>query len=365
MTTQNTARARADRSVSPTDPALTYRGAVSLQDRDGWLAPWRAPHEDAYLYFPKGSVGRLAQTSGVRLCLRTDSPWLAVRYEAVGPKPKPGEPQPPAEPALLDVLVDGELARTVELKLDADAELHVDGLPAGDKLVELWLPTLLQFRLAEVRLEAGATLEKDTSSKPHWIHYGDSICHGRGAASPSRTWLALAARAEGLDLQSLSFAADGSHLQPMFARLIRDLPADLISLRVGTSNFMDGDGFVDFPANLVGFVQIIRERHPLTPIVLGSSVYSPFWDELPADDKPTVADYREQVVKVAELLRKHGDQNVHYLDGMRVWGPERGMELYLEKPDKYPTHPNAVGHEIFAESSRREMAALGVLPVRG
>ncbi|MFI1484467.1 GDSL-type esterase/lipase family protein [Streptomyces sp. NPDC020747] len=363
MPTQDTAPVRVGRTIEPTDPVLTYRGAVSLQQRDGWLAPWRAPHEEAYLYFPRGKVGRLAHTSGIRVCLRTDSPWISCRYEAVGAKVVPGEPTPPDEPALLDVLCDDVLVRTVGLEVDTDATLHIEDLPAGEKLVELWLPTLHQFRIRELRVAQGASLAPDTTRRPRWIHYGDSIDHGRGAASPSRTWLALAARAEGLDLQSMSFAGDGSHLQPMFARLARDLPADLISLRVGMSHFMDGDGFVDFPSSLIGFVQIIRERRPDTTIVLGSSVYSPFWDTLP--NTPTAADYRTEVARVTELLRRHGDENVHFLDGMKVWGPEYGLDLYIEKPDRYPTHPNAPGHELFAASSRREMAAIGVLPVKG
>src|SRR5262245_66693137 len=120
MASQGTTQERTGRVLGPTDPALTFRGAVSLQHKDGWLAPWRAHHEAAYLYFPKGSVGRLAQTSCVRVGLRTDSDWIALRYHTFGPRPKPGVPTPPAEPALLDVVCDGVLVHTVELECDVD-----------------------------------------------------------------------------------------------------------------------------------------------------------------------------------------------------------------------------------------------------
>ncbi|MFG2582248.1 SGNH/GDSL hydrolase family protein [Streptomyces malaysiensis] len=117
-------------------------------------------------------------------------------------------------------------------------------------------------------MAAGAALEDDGPGwQPRWVHCGSSISQGRGAASPSRTWTALVARRAGWDLTSLALGAS-SCLEPTTARLMRDLPADLLTLCVGANVQALGSHNRDaLVSALVGFVRTVREGHPTTPFV--------------------------------------------------------------------------------------------------
>ena len=42
-------------------------GAVSLEMADGWVQPWRIPHEERALYPPDALRERAAMPAGVRL----------------------------------------------------------------------------------------------------------------------------------------------------------------------------------------------------------------------------------------------------------------------------------------------------------
>ena len=62
----------------------------------------------------------------------------------------------------------------------------------------------------------------------------------------------------------------------MIARMIRDLPADFLSMKVGI-NIQGGNTLNErtFRAAIIGFVQIVREKHPDTPFAVISPIYSP------------------------------------------------------------------------------------------
>ncbi|MBB5937808.1 GDSL-type esterase/lipase family protein [Streptomyces zagrosensis] len=345
--------------IAHDDPLLRYRGAVSLQRGPCWTAPWRLPHEEAALYLPEGGTGRAAMPSGVRVTLRTDSPWLSCRYEA---DPAPRLNGPP-ERARLDVLRDGRRMATVDLETHGgDAEFRVPGLTGlnsrggvagrryanGPPTVELWLPYYHRFRLRGLAVAAGATVAADMhADQPHWLHYGSSISQGRGAVSPSRTWPALVARRAGWDLTSLALGA-ACYLQPMTARLMRDLPADLLTVCVGinvhTLGTHNGDSLT---AALIGFIRTVREGHPHTPFAVMSTIIAPEREELAGPSGLTVRESRERVRHAVRLLRDHGDQRLHYLHGPKVFGASC-VPLLLEPEGLDRLHPSPAGHPIFA-----------------
>ncbi|MFJ6696918.1 GDSL-type esterase/lipase family protein [Streptomyces sp. NPDC091272] len=343
------------RLIRADDPVLTYRGAVSLQETDGGIAPWRVPFAERNVFFPEGGVGRAAMPSGVRVTFRTDADAFAFRYAA---RPAPEMAGPP-EVAQVDVRVDGK--PVASLPVLTDREIHtcrVESLPGGgDRLVELWLPCLNQFILHGVELPAGCTAGPDTLTAPRWVHYGASESQGRGALSPSRNWTAAVATELGLDLTSLAIGA-GCYLQPLFATLIRDLPADLITCMVGM-NIYGARALNDFTyrPNLVGMVRIIRERHPSTPLVMASHHHSPWHDPLEGDGYLSLTEVRRQTCEAVDLLRAHGDENVHYVHGPSLAGPDTA-HLYIEPPRTDPLHFNQEGHDLLAAAFRHKLVEL-------
>ncbi|MGW2326955.1 GDSL-type esterase/lipase family protein [Streptomyces sp. NPDC001700] len=346
-------------AIGDDDPRLTYRGAVSLQRGPGWTAPWRLPYEDAALYLPEGGLGRAAMPSGVRVTLRTDSRSLVCRYQA-DPAPKLNGPE---ERARLDVVCDGRRTATAHLETHGgDAEVRVDGLPGRMTAVELWLPYYHQFRLRGLSLDAGAAVERDSAEqRPRWVHFGSSISQGRGAASPSRTWAALVARRAGWDLTSLSLGA-ACCLQSMTARLMRDLPAELLTVCVGINIQALGSHNRDALASaLVGFVRTVREGHPDTPFAVMSTITAPEREEVPGPSGMTLRECRAHIRRAVALLRDHGDANLHYVHGPEVFGPGC-TRLLLEPEGLDRLHPSADGHPVFASRFLTVLRRAGCVP---
>src|SRR5699024_2586413 len=148
---------------------------------------------------------------------------------------------------------------------------HFDGLDAGEKTLELWLPHNEGIELIEVRANAPAI--PAPSSGPRWVHHGSSISHGSNATRPTGTWAALAARTAGADLLNLGFGGNAL-LDPFVARTICDLPADVISLKLGI-NLVNSDlmRMRALRTGVHGYLDQIRDGHPSTPLLVVSPVY--------------------------------------------------------------------------------------------
>ncbi|MFH8369976.1 SGNH/GDSL hydrolase family protein [Streptomyces sp. NPDC018031] len=354
-----TAVSAPDRRIAHDDPVLRYRGAVSLERGAGWTAPWRLPYREAALYLPEGGTGRAALPSGVRVTFRTDSPFLHCRYQADPPPRLNG----PAERARLDVVCAGRAPVTVDLReTGEDAEFRVDGLPGTMGTVALWLPYYHRFRLRSLTVAGDAAVRReDEDGRPRWVHYGSSVSQGRGAASPSRAWAALVARRAGWDLTSLALGA-ACCLQPMTARLMRDLPADLLTMCVGVNVQSLGSHNRDsLLAALVGFVRTVREGHPDTPFAVMSSIVAPERERVPGPSGLTMRECRAQVRRAVELLRAHGDEHLHYLDGLEVFGPGC-TRLMLEPEGTDRLHPAPGGHPVLASRFLAVLRRGGCVP---
>lgn len=311
------------------DPCLAWEGVVSLQRTVEWTMPWRIPYDQCGL-FHDILVARAAMPSGVRLAFRSDTTAIA------------GSIIPVPESTQIDLVCNGTVFGSFPLS-GADS-FRFEGLPVGAKLIELWLPQFGEFRLKYLELEDGSEISPAEDLRSRWITYGSSITQCRTAESPSQTWPAIVARARGLNLTSLGFGGQ-CHLDPMVARVMRDLPADLISMCVGI-NIYGGAGLGPrtFRSGIIAFVQIVREKHPDTPLIVMSPIYSWERETTPNAVGFTLSDMREEVAAAADALRAYGDRNIHYVNGLDVLGPAHGHLL----PDKL--HPNAEGYRLMGRN---------------
>jgi hypothetical protein len=177
------------------------------------------------------------------------------------------------------------------------------------------------------------------------------------------TWPAVAARLGGVEHLNLGFAGQ-CLLDPYVARTIRDLPAEYISLKAGI-NVVNTNALSarTFGPALHGFLDTIREGHPHTPLLVMSPIYcAPVETEPgPTTSDPTgrcvrveglgaypdtrlaLATVRVAIAEVIERRRALGDANLHYLDGLALFGSEDAADL----PDDL--HPNAVGYVRIGE----------------
>ncbi|MGN6124937.1 MAG: SGNH/GDSL hydrolase family protein [Humibacter sp.] len=237
------------------------------------------------------------------------------------------------------------------------------GLPAGEKLIELWLPHNESVELIELRTDSPVSAAP--SSAPLWVHHGSSISHGSNAATPSQIWPAVAGRLGEVSLRNLGFG--GSALvDPFRARVIRDSPADLISLKLGINVVnLDAMRLRAFVPAVHGFIATVRDGHPTTPIVLVSPIFCGIHEDTPgpgafdpatlgtdhvtftasgqtgdlANGRLTLRVIRDAL---ASLVEHRADPNLHYLDGLSLYGPEDAVAHPL--PDAL--HPDTESHGL-------------------
>ena len=330
--------------VRPDDPSLTWQGVISFQRTTGWTMPLRLPYESLGLFPSRLSNGshsdmlreRASMPAGARISFRTDSQTIAGHVDAV------------AESSGVDLFCDGVSQGLAELS--GRESFSFQGLPPGEKLIELWLPHFGEFRLRFLELDPGASIASYEDGRPKWVTYGSSITHCRTAGRPSETWPAIVARDRGFNLTCLGYGGQ-CQMDTMVALMIRDLPFDFLSIKVGINSYeANGFNFRTFVPAIIGFVQVIREKHPDTPLALISPIVSPPRESTPNGVGYTLEEMREDVSRAVKAMQAHGDANIHYVNGLDLFGSEYAHML----PDQL--HPDAEGYKIMAANFRRTVA---------
>lgn len=320
-------------SVDLTD---LFKGAVSVEETPEYMRPWRVPFKQAHLFVPNAINGKAEIPAGVRITFESDTTTIKIGVIA-------------DEVVLdFDVFVDGAFHQHVKVSA-RETEFVVHALESKNKHIDIYLSQKHPVSLTGVWIDDQAQWSPVSSQQKRWITYGSSITQCVDAESPAYTWPALVSRELNLDLTCLGFSAN-CHMEPMLSRMIRDLPADFISLCVGI-NIMGGSTLSKrtFAASLIGFIQTIREKHPTTPMAIMSPVYCKEREEKENKVGLNLVIMREEIEKVVQLLRTHGDKHIHYINGLDVFG-----EAYA---DYYPDglHPNAEGYKVMGENMGRKV----------
>ena len=360
------------------DPRVRLAGIVDVtaMERGGLterLPAWaRAQLVDPAIRFVS------SMPSGGRLEFVTDS--TSIEVEAVFTRLEYGGVTP--HTATIDLVVDGELVRS-EALTDTDvirfpdrtslefemvhndpSVIRFEGLAPRTKRVEVWLAQNATAMLRELRLADSAAIEAPPATdRRRWVHYGSSISHCMEAEHPTGTWPAVAARSAGVDLYSLGLAGQ-CQLDQFAARTIRDLPADLISLKLGI-NVVNADSMREraFVPAVHGLLDTIRDEHPDAPIVVISPIICPAAEEHPGPTLPNAEGRFDAIERADELMvgalslsrirtllervvaqrRSAGDGQLHYLHGHELFGADDVDDL----PDGL--HPNGAGYRRMGE----------------
>ncbi|KZE92163.1 hypothetical protein AVP42_02765 [Agromyces sp. NDB4Y10] len=353
------------------DSEVTSRGGIRVHRLPRWV---REQFPDPQLMMAAG------QPAGVRVAFVTSATVveLVVHATRVGyrgfERPR-GNIELAADRVVLDrsVLSGGDVyetdLRTGQVDL-VRGDVHVarfEGLPARSKRVEIWLPHNESVELLELRADEAAV--PAPSAGPVWVHHGSSISQGSNATSPTGTWVAVAAQRAGVDLRNLGVGGSAA-VDPFMARVIRDTPADLISLKLGINVVnLDAMRRRAFVPAVRGFLDTIREGHPRTPILVISPLYAAIHENTVG---PTIIDPasfdtgrasfvaagdadetsgRLTLRVVRDLLatlvqeRQRDDAALQYLDGTVLYGEADAQARPL--PDGL--HPDSATHRVIGE----------------
>ncbi|WP_228265982.1 GDSL-type esterase/lipase family protein [Microlunatus elymi] len=355
-------------------------GVVELEQTERGVRPHRLPGwARAQTADPQLAMVE-AQTSGVRLVFRTTAD--VVELEVLPTKVVyPGAPPRPG--VRYHLVVDGELRAETEaaagnvlsvdlatgssrLEPGPSHTLRFDDLGPAPKTVEIWLPYGEVSELIELRSDA--PIVPVTDDRRRWVHHGSSISHGSNADGPTTIWPVVAARGGDVNLTNLGLGG-GALLDPFIARTVRDLPADLISIKLGI-NLTNADliRMRAFTPAVHGYLDTIRDAHPDTPLLLISPIYCPIHEDTPgpgapqfredgtiafvatgdpaevAQGKLTLNTIRDELGRIVQQ-RGAADPQLHYLDGRRLYGPDDHDELPL--PDNL--HPDPATHRRIGE----------------
>lgn len=360
-----------------------FLGAPDLEITADGLGPRRLPAWTRSQIPDLFMDAMVSMGSGVRIRFRTDSNVIeldaivtCVRYLA-GPTPT----------QTVQLIVDGDIAGAINaiattpsvFELDPENAANI-GFTLGStdtlrfdlpraprdsefRVCELWLPHGGTTRITALRVADGATVESaGPTGKSRWIHYGSSISHCIEAEVPTGVWPAIAADLAGVELRSLGLAGQ-CMIDQFVARTIRDEAADLISLKLGI-NIVNGDTMRErtFSSAVNGFLDTVRDGHSDTPILIVSPIWCPSAETVPGPTLKvgpvfvtvpghdviragclTLSRIREILATIVETRRSLGDANLHYLDGLRLFGEADEADL----PDAL--HPNPAGYRRMGE----------------
>ncbi|MCR8573229.1 SGNH/GDSL hydrolase family protein [Streptomyces sp. Isolate_219] len=339
---------------------VELRGALDLEVTEAGVMPRRLPAWTKEQYQDPSVHGVTVMPSGVRLVFRTDARELefevltSTGQLATDPRPRPT--------GMLELLVDGAPAGrrqapvgnvllmagpgTVQRVIPGEpGTVRFAGLRAGMKQIELWLPQQTPTELVALRAD-GEVLAPLPDGRRRWVHHGSSVSHCLEADGPTGTWPVVAAALGGVEVINLSQAGNAL-LDPYVARTIRDMPADLISLKAGI-NIVGLAAFRlrTFGPAVHGFLDTIRDGHPDTPLLLMSPVSCPALEETPGptatgpDGKLTALGdpaevaggalsltvVRAELARIVAARQTH-DPHLHYLDGRELLGPDETDDL--------------------------------------
>lgn len=273
-------------------------------------------------------------TAGVRVRFRTNSNYLSLRFTGLA---RPGYSHPHHSEygaSGIDIYVNNTYSTTllvpdcgvsVQLADDENKQLHD---------VELFLPNFSRTKVIDIGLERGALIKTSKKYEKSIVFYGTSITQGSGTSRASLSYPAIVSRRLNSDYYNLGFSGN-AHGDREIAEIISNVNTDLFFLEFSrqakTTNGSIGE-------RLKMFYEVLRNKNPLLPIVVVSSIY----DSSERTGKIDIEERRKEFFE-AYLHLKKNDSNIHFVHGNDLLG-KNDLDGLIDG-----THPNTLGASLIAD----------------
>lgn len=183
---------------------------------------------------------------------------------------------------------------------------------SGADRTVVYLPEGMKPRVLDVE-PVGGSIEP-APEQPRWVAYGDSVAEGWIASAPALAWPAVVGRDHGLDAVNLGYAG-AARGEIVSAEHVAELAAAVISVTHGTNCWTRIPFSTDmFRAGLHAFLDVVREGHPETPLLVASPVIRPDAEATPNRLGATLADLRLVMEEVARE-RMESDRRLALIPG--------------------------------------------------
>jgi hypothetical protein len=169
------------------------------------------------------------------------------------------------------------------------------------------------------------------------VVYGTSITQGGCAARPGMAYTNILSRSLNREFVNLGFSGSGRG-EPEVARAICDI-ADPACFVLDYEGNARADAMLQ--KTLEGFIDILREVHPATPILVVSCVEFAC-ESLREGERRQREESRHFQRKTVEERRAAGDSNIHFCDGGALLG-EGADEFSVDN-----VHPTDLGFWLLA-----------------
>ncbi|HEY1111556.1 MAG TPA: SGNH/GDSL hydrolase family protein [Opitutaceae bacterium] len=330
------------------DERLTVNGLGWWPEEKPGLA--RLPQRLKSAMPPK--VWNLAQApAGVRLRFATDSDRIALA--ATSPSTSTPVHVTAIGNAGVDLYVDGVYVGSAAP--DAKGKLEkewVIGKTRARREITFYLPYGRPLKIDTVALPADAKVwpaKAFVVAKPV-VYYGSSITQGIAASNPGLIYQAQLARWLDADFVNLGFSGNGFG-EPALAHAVAEVDAACIVV----------DYWANPPAQLYrdtlpGFIDILRARHPTTPIIVTGPYYNPS-EDVPGDAGQRQIEKRAFAREFVEKRRVAGDKYIVHVDGLEMLSREQADGLVDAR------HANSLGFYYCARGLEPYLrTALGLPP---
>lgn len=184
-----------------------------------------------------------------------------------------------------------------------------EGVEAKEREYLLYLPLYNGIESLMIGVPGEADLRvAETDGKKPIVFYGTSITQGGCASRPGMSTTAILSRMLDREIINLGFSGSGK-MEPELAHLLAELDPSIYYLDCLPNMTPE-----QVSERVGPFVKILRERHPLTPIVLAEGVTYDNAFFIDSRNRRNV-DSRKVLREAYENLLKDGVQNIFYQIG--------------------------------------------------